>query len=282
MDSTTREYYYLYATETPSLSSCRVEWIYNHPVGEYDYSGHVHPYYELYLYLSGGASFIVNNRLHRLKRGDIVLTRPNQYHHAVRANEESLLHEHFLLKLWISDPRIIELFDRLSERSFLCYETSVKEKIITLLFDHIHYLRENGGKTDVFVENAVFSNLLYLLKGNTQTSFGDKDFPETLQTALYIAGKEYPTLKGSKELAARCYIDQTTLGRQFKKYMGLTPYQYVESLKMKNACHALAEGKSVAAAAIESGFPDVSHFISRFRERFGITPLQFKKQFPAR
>lgn len=273
-----KEYYYLFTTTTPTMQSSRVEWIYNHPVGEYTYTGHVHPYYELYLYLSGGASFIVNNRLHRLTRGDIVLTRPNQYHNAVRANTENAVHEHFLLKIYLSDPKIIDLFDRLAKKNFLCYSTEVKEKIIDLLFTHINFLRNSGGNTDLFTENAVFANLLNLLKGDTVTAFSDKEYPEILQTALYIIGKEYITLKGSKELADRCYVNQSTLGRQFKKCLNVTPYEYVVSLKMKQACNLLESGKSVTAAAIESGFPDVAHFIALFKKNFGITPLQFKKQ----
>ena len=272
-----KEYYYLFTTTTPSLQSSRVEWIYNHPVGEYAYFGHVHPYYELYLYLDGGASFIVNNRLHSLTMGDVVLTRPNQYHTAVRTNTDTSVHEHFVLKIYLSDPKIIDLFDRLAEKGFLRYSTEIKEKMIDLLFTHIDFLRSNGGNTDLFTENAVFANLLTLLKGDTVTIFSDKEYPQTLQTALYIAGKEYVTLK-AKELADRCYVNQNTLGRQFKKCLNTTPYEYVESLKMKQACNLLNNGKSVTAAAIESGFPDVAHFIARFKKTFGITPLQFKKQ----
>ena len=41
----------------------------------------------------------------------------------------------------------------------------------------------------------------------------------------------------------------------------------------------LRNGATVSEAAMGSGFSDDSGYIQHFRKQFGLTPLQYKKQF---
>ncbi|WP_125561066.1 helix-turn-helix domain-containing protein [Pseudoalteromonas rubra] len=67
--------------------------------------------------------------------------------------------------------------------------------------------------------------------------------------------------------------------REFKKHLGITPYQHILDRRLAQAKTALQSGRTnIAATALELGFNDQSHFTRAFKNHFGITPGQFIKQ----
>ena len=66
------------------------------------------------------------------------------------------------------------------------------------------------------------------------------------------------------------------LSRAFRKQVGMPPYAYLLQLRIAIGRRALAEGASIAAAALTAGFADQSHFTREFRRRTGTTPGAFQ------
>ena len=67
--------------------------------------------------------------------------------------------------------------------------------------------------------------------------------------------------------------------RVFRQVIGLTPYQYLLSVRMRRAAIRLAETtEGVASIAFDSGFGDLSTFNNRFRELFGMPPLAYRRR----
>lgn len=67
--------------------------------------------------------------------------------------------------------------------------------------------------------------------------------------------------------------------REFKKLMGITPYQYLMNKRLKKAQTFLSSGnRDIASIAFELGFSDQSHFTRTFKKQFGVTPGQYQKQ----
>ena len=54
---------------------------------------HIHDECEIYVNLRGDLSFIVENNIYPIKPGDIIITRPHEYHHCVYHSNK--LHRHF-------------------------------------------------------------------------------------------------------------------------------------------------------------------------------------------
>ena len=81
-----------------------------------------------------------------------------------------------------------------------------------------------------------------------------------------------------KDLAQISHTTVNTLERHFKKYLGVSPYTYIQNCRLAYAVSILEDGGSVLSAAEESGFSDYSHFISLFKKTYGKTPLQYKKE----
>jgi AraC-like DNA-binding protein len=70
----------------------------------------------------------------------------------------------------------------------------------------------------------------------------------------------------------------STFHRDFKEIYNTTPGKWLTKQRAEYSKYLLEfEGKTVSQVAFDSGFKSSSHFIRVFRQRFGITPLQYKK-----
>lgn len=78
-------------------------------------------------------------------------------------------------------------------------------------------------------------------------------------------------------LAAQACMSPYHFLREFKRVIGMTPHQFVLSLRLRNAAKRLRHGdEPVLQIAIESGFSDLSEFHRRFRRMLGVTPGDYR------
>ena len=67
------------------------------------------------------------------------------------------------------------------------------------------------------------------------------------------------------------------IGHLFKTTLGISYNDYLNSLRLKNACHLLVTSDfSVRDIASESGFNSVEYFNSLFKKYYGATPSQYR------
>jgi AraC family transcriptional regulator, exoenzyme S synthesis regulatory protein ExsA len=80
-----------------------------------------------------------------------------------------------------------------------------------------------------------------------------------------------------EQYAALCNRSLSAFKRDFQKQFGSTPGKWLLENRLQHALLLLHhQGKTVAEAAFESGFQNVSHFSRCFKERFGISPAAAK------
>lgn len=80
-------------------------------------------------------------------------------------------------------------------------------------------------------------------------------------------------------LAHAAHFSTYYFAKQFKRWKGVSPYEYVIQLRLDEAKRLLCTTKdSVGKIAVECGFDSSSHLIYHFRSRIGITPAAFRKK----
>jgi len=80
-------------------------------------------------------------------------------------------------------------------------------------------------------------------------------------------------------IAARFNTGRSKLQSDFKAVTGMSFHQYIVTLRLNRAYRLLLEGeRSVVQVAMETGYSSEAHFIKAFREHWGITPGQLRKQ----
>lgn len=70
-----------------------------------------------------------------------------------------------------------------------------------------------------------------------------------------------------------------SLIRSFTKIKGITPYRYLETIRINEAKKMLEQGVDPIEAAIRTGFSDQSHFSNFFKNFIGLTPRQYRDIF---
>lgn len=67
--------------------------------------------------------------------------------------------------------------------------------------------------------------------------------------------------------------------RAFTRETGITPYSYLETLRIDRAKALLKQGETPANVALATGFGDQSHFSNTFKRLIGLTPGQYRRVF---
>ena len=61
--------------------------------------------------------------------------------------------------------------------------------------------------------------------------------------------------------------------------MGVTMRAYLIELRLRRAAELLESGEtSVTAACFACGYSSLSHFLRAFRQRYGVSPGQYRRQ----
>ncbi|ANY67469.1 hypothetical protein BBD42_14050 [Paenibacillus sp. BIHB 4019] len=112
--------------------------------------------------------------------------------------------------------------------------------------------------------------------------------PEPLSTELppYIAAiiekfeQHYAQKMTLDQLARQHAVSKYHLAKQFKRYTGFSPHEYVIGIRISQAKELLKySDQPVADIAPLVGIDNVSHFINLFKAREGVTPLAYRKQW---
>lgn len=81
-----------------------------------------------------------------------------------------------------------------------------------------------------------------------------------------------------EDVARHIGIDRTYLYRVFRTYMGISPKEYLTTLRLKQAALLLEDdGRTITEIAYSCGFRELSLFDRHFRKKFGLSPLQYRK-----
>jgi AraC-like DNA-binding protein len=75
------------------------------------------------------------------------------------------------------------------------------------------------------------------------------------------------------DMAEQVSLSPSAFAHLFRDVTGKAPYQFLKEMRLDRARELLVDGNlAVARVSKEVGYASVSHFISEFRGRFGVTP----------
>jgi AraC family transcriptional regulator len=79
------------------------------------------------------------------------------------------------------------------------------------------------------------------------------------------------------DLAKSLGYSRHYFSRAFKRWIGQTPVEYRDELRMKHACELLRQtDHKIKVVALACGYDDPNYFSKTFKKRFGMTPLKYR------
>ncbi len=236
---------------------------------------HIHDQCEIYVNIAGDVSFMVENNIYPVKKGDIIITKPFEYHHCVYHSRVN--HKYFCL--WINPEdnyKILDMFFKRNkgEENRIVLSEENSQRFINICFELKDDTLSINRKYYLYFE--LLDILTRGIKGTT-THKEDLNLPQDILTALDYIDANYRDEISVLDIANHAHISINTLERHFKEALRTTPYAYINKKRLSHSVILLKSGYSVMEASQESGFADYSGYIAKFKKAYGITPLKFKK-----
>lgn len=131
------------------------------------------------------------------------------------------------------------------------------------------HLKEHGKADELDRDEAPVQTTL------ASTSSLDNMLFQSARVHLLKQATDVPDLQA---LAAKVGTNARRLNEAFKNCVGVTVFEYLRELRMKEACELLADTHiEVQAIAIELGFTSGANFATAFKLRYGVSPTQFRQ-----
>ncbi|MCR4830186.1 MAG: helix-turn-helix domain-containing protein [Pseudobutyrivibrio sp.] len=243
---------------------------------------HFHQDIELCYVLQGRAEIEMGQECVVLFSEGVYLINANKKH-SIRLSEDGLL-----VKVSVSFELLSDVLGSLDVQ-FICnsnlgdneqYE-ALRKQIKRLL---THYVNTNGNVAD-FGHIALCYEFLDVLTVNFQVRNSDKRGKEDdlitkriNQINNYVRGN-YKGQLSLKDLADKLYLSEAYLSRFFKKTYGMTFLKYVTNIRVTHAYESLLyTDEPVTKIAYDNGFSTVTLFNKTFKQIYGQTPSELRKQ----
>lgn len=237
------------------------------------FSNHFHEYYVVGLIEEGAGTLICRGREYALRKGDIVLYNPGDS----RSCDHSTLDYRGLHIPW---ETMLDLTEELTgERKPPGFSRNVLsdgEAAYDLRTLHEQVM---SGSRDFDREERLLLLLTRLLRICGRPLAAPAPAGDAVARACaYMEERcgERITLDGLCRLTG---LSKSALLRAFAREKGVTPYHYLENIRIGAAKRLLEQGVPPAEAALRTGFSDQSHFTNYFSRYIGLTPGAYREIF---
>lgn len=233
---------------------------------------HYHNAYEIYFLVSGTRNYIINDKLFSLQEGDVVLVPPQALHKTTGCGYERILisfDRSYLEQNFVPDKADLLLKGFAPQMIRIPANRMVQVKLL------LERLWNEQKK-----QNNRFS-FLYLgeLLATLQTCAANTEPSGKISDILEYINQNYRTIEGIDQVAQRFYLSRYYLCRFFKQYTGLSIMEYLNHIKIKNACIQITANRgSLTRICFDCGFHSYSNFCNTFKKITGYSPMQFKKR----
>lgn len=99
--------------------------------------------------------------------------------------------------------------------------------------------------------------------------------PTAIEKARNYIDENFAKGVSLSELARHVAFSPYYFLRVFRAEVGMPPYEYLESVRVRRAQQLIQGGKSLAEVTVEAGYSSQSHMTRHFKKIIGVTPGQY-------
>ena len=240
------------------------------------FPNHFHEYYVIGLMEGGERTLSCKNREYAIKKGDVLLFNPGDSH-ACTQSGGALDYR----GLNISREVMLDLAEEATGRWGLpeFSRCAVSDKEAACLLRPLHELMIEGSRESEREEKLLLLLSLLLRKYGGPLESGVPAFQDEIERVCTYMERHCAEKISLDELCRRVGLSKSALLRAFVRVKGVTPYRYLESIRISKARRLLERGVPPAEAALRTGFSDQSHFTNYFSRFIGLTPGAYRALF---
>lgn len=231
---------------------------------------HFHDYYVIGLVERGGRCLSWRGRSYLLRPGDILLFNPRDTHGCTPWGAESFAYR------GLNIPRATMAALRGSTVPPVFSQPVLSGTPFQGALLDFHRRAMSGSGTAA----PLLPLLTALLEQYGQAP--EPSCPAEIQAACRFMETHYQQHITLEQLCRYTALSKSTLRRAFVKAKGVTPYRYLQAVRIDRAKALLERGASPVEAALGAGFADQSHFSTFFQRYIGLSPAAYRRSIRPR
>lgn len=241
------------------------------------FPNHFHEHYVIGFVENGERCLSCRNKEYTIEQGSVLLFNPGDNHACVQSDNGTLDYR----GLNISKEVMLDLSEEVTgkrqlpgfSRNVVCDEEAI------CYLRPLHEMIMNGVGEFGKEESLLF--LISTLIQNYGQPF-ENCIPECrqeIEKACEFIQKHFTERIYLDQICRHAGLSKSTLLRAFTKAKGVTPYRYLETVRINEAKKLLQKDVPPLEAAIQTGFSDQSHFTNYFSGFIGLAPGVYREIF---
>lgn len=242
------------------------------------FPNHFHEHYVIGFIEKGQRYLSCKNKEYTTSTGDLLLFNPFDSHTCEQIDDK--VHDYRCINI---KPEIMKktVFEITGKNYLPKFNQPVifRSELVPLL-QELHYIIMEE-ELDFKKEELFFFLIEQLIEEHTEPNL-QSNLENTnieIQAVCDYLENNYAEHIILDELSTIAGMNKYSLLRNFTKLKGITPYRYLENIRVNKAKKLLEKGVEPIDAAIQTGFVDQSHFTNFFKNFIGLTPKQYQNIF---
>lgn len=236
------------------------------------FPNHFHDYYVIGLVEYGARCLSWRGRTYLLRPGDILLFNPNDTHGCTPWGTEPFAYR----GLNIPRAAMAALCQSITGEAapWVFSQPVLSGASVQAKLQAFHQKALSGGGK---VEALLPLLTLLLEQYGRPSSPAIPDCEAEIEAACRFMEQQYAQHITLDQLCRCTNLSKSTLRRAFVKAKGVTPYRYLQAVRIDRAKALLEQGVSPSDTALETGFADQSHFTNFFQRYIGLSPAAYRR-----
>jgi AraC-like DNA-binding protein len=241
------------------------------------FPNHFHDYYVLGLVERGTRRLSCKNQTYTVRAGDVLLFDPGDNHACVQSDDETLDYR----ALNISKAVMLDLAEEVTGRRALPgFSPNVLwDEEVSCSLRTLHDLVMAGSREFGKEEQLLLLLALLIQRYGQPFENGVPECRAEIDRACAFMEDHFAERLCLDQICRHVGLSKSTLLRAFPKAKGVTPYGYLENIRIGAAKKLLEQGVPPIEAALQTGFSDQSHFTNYFSRFLGLPPGAYGEIF---
>ena len=244
--------------------------------GVQKFPNHFHDCYVIGVMMGGRRRLWCRGAEYELAAGDIVLFNPRDNHCCSPIDEEPLDYRAVNITPEVMSELLRETAagtEKLCFAKNVLFRSDIAQPLASL-YDAVAARSPRMER-----EEALFLLLEQLVEECTVIKRERSGGDERVRLACGYMEEHFAENIALEDLTALTGYGKSYLIRSFTKETGLSPYRYLQTVRLGMSKKFLERGVPPIESAAMAGFADQSHFTNFFKEFTGVTPKQYQRIF---
>lgn len=229
---------------------------------------HFHEYYEIEYILSGKGHYTFNGNIFPFEEGLLSFLTPLDYH-SHHTQDADLIH--IMFDTNFATQKYLEPLMHLATSKVIKIDPQQNAFLLSLLDEIVKFQHDSEYCTKLI--DCVLLKFSQILPNDSPITKNP-----SISKMHYYMLKNFQKNISLESVAAYAGLSPNYASALFKREMNMTFKTYLNTLRYNHAKKLLlSTNETVSSICIDSGFEDVPNFVRRFKEQFGMTPSQFRK-----